>query len=90
MNIKPGDMVEAQEAGGVWLPAIAESGVEGTHVVDYNRSPARSRKIHDFPVVWIRWPDDRQRRRFPWPAENVRTVDQHAARERAFTEESTQ
>jgi hypothetical protein len=72
MTIKPGDKVLVRDHAGEWHEATAQSEVEGTHKVDYGRVPARTRKIHDFPVVWV-WLRQTGNR-FPWPASDVREV----------------
>jgi len=65
-NYESGDPVEVRTAFDVWQPAVARSGVEGTHAM----RDGRWRKIHDFPVVWVALPGyDGQ---MPWPAEDVR------------------
>jgi hypothetical protein len=71
MSIKKGDKVLARDYKGEWHEAIADSAVEDTHVVDYNKVPARTRKIHDFPVVWV-WFRRGEGNRVPWPAEDVK------------------
>lgn len=60
--IHPGDPVEVRDACGAWLPAVARSDIEPTHV--------NSRKVHDFPVVWVALPGVKDL--IPWPAEDVR------------------
>jgi hypothetical protein len=74
MKIAKGDQVQVRDHAGKWHDAVADSPVEGTRTIDYGRVPARSRKIHDFPVVWVRFPKrgEGNRIRIPWPAEHVR------------------
>jgi hypothetical protein len=60
--IQPGDPVEVRDFHGNWLPAVARSSLEPTHV--------NSRKIHDFPVIRVELPDRPDW--MPWPAEAVR------------------
>lgn len=57
----PGQLVEILDAFGKMWPAIADSNIEGTN------DPKTGRKVHDFPVVWVK----RDGRRIPWPAEDV-------------------
>lgn len=56
--------VEVRTADGQWQPATAVSEVEPTHI--------DGQKIHDFPVVWVRF--STSDRRMPWPADAVREV----------------
>jgi hypothetical protein len=74
MRIAKGDKVRVRDHAGEWHDAVADSPVEGTHTYDYGRRPARSRKIHDFPVVWVRFRQGKGNR-IPWPAEHVRKAD---------------
>lgn len=63
-----GDLIEVRDAHDNWLPAAATSGVEGTH--------RDGRKVHDFPVVWVRvFGTDTP---IPWPAEDVRASKEGA------------
>ena len=62
VRIEYGDPVEVRDMHGAWVPAVARSGVEGTH--------RDGRKIHDFPVVWVALPGVAEP--LPWPAEDVR------------------
>lgn len=32
---------------------------------------------HDFPVVWVRWPDEGDETRHPWPMEDVVLASEH-------------
>lgn len=73
--IKPGDEVMTRCADDTWRSAVAASGLEGTH--DINPATGRRRKIHSFPVVWIkRFPDSDPT---PWPAEDVVLASAHKA-----------
>jgi hypothetical protein len=61
--IRPGDPVWVRAVGGDEHRAVACSAIEQTHTVC-------GRKIHDFPVVWVRvarddggWSEP-----IPWPA----------------------
>jgi hypothetical protein len=55
--------VEVQTADGGWIAAEAVSEVEPTHV--------DGRKVHDFPVIWVRFEGGGW---MPWPVESVREV----------------
>jgi hypothetical protein len=68
-RIKPGDRLMVTTAFGAEVPAVADSHVEGTH------DPVSGNRIHDFPVVWIRF-DGTDGKRIPWPRESVRLVDE--------------
>lgn len=62
-RIQPGDPIEARDAYSMWLTGVADSGVEPTH--------DGHRKIHDFPVIWVRFEGCD---RIPWPAKDVRSL----------------
>lgn len=56
-------VVEVQTADGEWIVAEAVSEVEPMYV--------DGRKVHDFPVIWVRFAGGG---RMPWPVESVREV----------------
>ncbi|MDV7193307.1 hypothetical protein [Mycolicibacterium fortuitum] len=59
-SVQAGTAVEVRTATGEWIEAVADSAIEGTH--------DGRRRIHDFPVIWIRINDAR----LPWPVPDVR------------------
>lgn len=61
-EIQHGDAIRIREVDGEWLPAVAHTGIEPTH--------RDGRKIHDFPVYWVRVAGRADP--LPWPAEDVR------------------
>lgn len=65
--IRPGDRVWVLSATGVEHRAVASSAVETTHTV-------LGKKIHDFPVVWVRVEreDGGWSSPIPWPAAYVK------------------
>lgn len=69
-TIKAGDHVLALTAFGEWKPGVADSEIEGTHKAV--PEDGRMVKIHDFPVIWVKFEPDG--RRVPWPAQDVRLV----------------
>ena len=56
-----GEAVRVRTADDEWLDAVATSRPEGTHV--------GGRKVHDFPVVWVRVAGVHQS--IPWPLTDV-------------------
>jgi hypothetical protein len=77
MVIKPGDPLLARNAFDEWVEAVATSAPEGTH--------RDGKKIHDFPVVWVRF--TAKGGSLPWPVEDVKPANimfvrgmRHAAR----------
>ena len=72
-QIQPGVPVRIRDVADVWHPAVAVSGVEGTH--ELNPETGRRRKVHDFPVVWVDLVGrDRKTHRLPWPAADTETI----------------
>ncbi len=65
-DFRPGDPTEIRTAFDVWRPATAHSDTEPTH--------RDGKKIHDFPVVWVKVPGRQEA--LPWPAEDVRPYPQ--------------
>jgi hypothetical protein len=70
-DIKPGDRVRIRDAYGHWRDATALSGEEDTHDID--PKTGNPRKIHDFPVVWVRTRPGGDP--VPWPAEDVQPAE---------------
>lgn len=72
MTIRPGAPVKVKTAFGDELDKVAISGIA---------------KGHDFPVVWVASPADWSKAQqagtepqaLPWPAEDVRTVEEPVA-----------
>lgn len=64
---QPGDVLLATTATGEERECVAVSRCEGTHGL---RPDGKYGKIHDFPVVWVRFPDRDER--LPWPFESLR------------------
>jgi hypothetical protein len=62
-RITAGDAVRIQDADGEWWLATADSPIEPPH--------RDGRKIHDFPVIWVRHNGGR---RLPWPATHVQRI----------------
>ena len=56
-----GDAVRVRTADDEWLHAVTTSRPEGTHM--------DGRKVHDFPVVWVRLMGVDQQ--IPWPLTDV-------------------
>lgn len=67
-KITPGQRVYVRDASGDWHGAVAVSGVEPTHV--------RGRRVHDFPVVLVRFSAASEP--VPWPVADVRVRGQHS------------
>lgn len=63
--IKSGDAVLVQSYDGGWHEAVATSPVEPTH--------RGLRKVHDFPVVWVKIGNDGDS--IPWPAQYVERIE---------------
>lgn len=63
-TIEAGAEVRVRDASGNWHAAVATSGVEPTW--------RNGRKLHDFPVVWVRIGDGEP---VPWPVEDVERRD---------------
>jgi hypothetical protein len=68
--VQPEDRLIVRTATGDWVHAIADSWLEGVYGLDESKV---YRKIHDFPVVWIRFPR-LPGSRTPWPAEDVQRL----------------
>ena len=66
-DYKPGDAVVITDAYGREHLATALTGIEGTH--------RDGRKVHDFPVVWVR---TGRSERIPWPVESISRPDRSA------------
>jgi hypothetical protein len=69
--LRPGDRVLVRDAGGEWHEAVADSEVELEREVDTRTG--RYRKLHDFPVIWVRFRPGGER--MPWPAEDVKLTE---------------
>ena len=54
--------VQVLTAFGEWRDAVAVTEIEPTHM--------GGKKVHNFPVIWVEFPD--LMGRTPWPAEDVR------------------
>jgi hypothetical protein len=67
--VRPGDALLATTATGEERECAAASGYEGTHG---RRADGSYGRIHDFPVIWIRFPGRSDR--LPWPVEDLRSV----------------
>lgn len=62
-DVKTGDLLIATTATGEERECLAASGYEGTH-------HGGNRKVHDFPVIWVRFTTKGDR--LPWPVESLR------------------